>query len=373
MDSTATLAGGGDCTFEGAEYPGSPPFSDCSAGFGVMDAWVSGTGGDYDGFRQGSFGILGISNRNPPAPGLYLDADVFISYCFTYSSSCDIADDFSVPLQVPEPSGDPIDSLSFNFFTNTTFPPIFPLCSLACDPEADLAFGQFTLNLNGVADESFEDPVFLALPARCGSAEGGVRFTSHDPTTPKSVGFPEALLVAGCPEAAFTHDVHGYRVTFDGSSSSTLTDGRELAKFKWNFGDGKSKTTTEPTVDHTYERSDDYQVRLTVIDSEGAISSLVTHTVHDSKTTLGVDKTRQVLKGRGEVKPPHPSGEVKLALLVKKSGTFEKIDNTKAQLNSNSRYAAAFDRPNADVCRINALFTGHSDHLASAVSKTFDC
>ena len=362
MENNAVLAGGGTCT--------GPAFTNCVAGYGTVDAWVSGTGGFFDGFRQGSFGINQIRNVNPPAPGLYLDAVVDVSYCFTFSSTCDINGTTTVPLKVHELTGGPVTSMTFELF-NHVVPQNHPPCG--CNPEADTTLGQLTVNLNGVADGPTEDPAFLVLPARCGTSHGGVNFTSHDQTTPKTVSFTDEGVVSQCPAAAFNHDINGYKVSFDGSSSSTPVAGRNLAKYKWNFGDGRRKTTSTSIVNHIYKKSDDYTVKLKVVDSSGAISSVITDLVLGSKTTLGVDKLRVALKAKGKVRPAHDSGKVKLDLFVRKNGGFDKVQSKTVSVNDNSRYSAKLKRPNANTCRIDAGFTGHNDHLASEISKKVDC
>ncbi|HUR11505.1 MAG TPA: ThuA domain-containing protein [Flavitalea sp.] len=44
-------------------------------------------------------------------------------------------------------------------------------------------------------------------------------------------------------------------------------------KYNWNFGDGSTKETTEPTVDHTYTKNGDYLISVEVKDKEGVASS----------------------------------------------------------------------------------------------------
>ncbi len=58
-------------------------------------------------------------------------------------------------------------------------------------------------------------------------------------------------------------------VSFDASASSD-SDG-EIVTYDWDFGDGS--TASGVTVDHTYTSADEYTVKLTVIDDDGATNS----------------------------------------------------------------------------------------------------
>ena len=76
------------------------------------------------------------------------------------------------------------------------------------------------------------------------------------------------------PIAAFTSAVSSMQVTFDSSGSSD-PDGT-IASYSWNFGDGQSSTTANPS--HGYATAGTYDVTLTVTDNLGKSSS-VTHQV----------------------------------------------------------------------------------------------
>jgi glucose/arabinose dehydrogenase len=55
------------------------------------------------------------------------------------------------------------------------------------------------------------------------------------------------------------------------ASGSTDAEGA-IAAYLWNFGDGKTATTTAPTVSHTYAQGGTYTVTLRVRDGQGATS-----------------------------------------------------------------------------------------------------
>jgi PKD repeat protein len=75
----------------------------------------------------------------------------------------------------------------------------------------------------------------------------------------------------GAPVADFFYSPSSPRedddVFFDASSSFD-NDGR-IVSYRWNFGDGRSETSTEPTTRHHYGVAGTYNVTLTVTDDRG--------------------------------------------------------------------------------------------------------
>ncbi len=57
-------------------------------------------------------------------------------------------------------------------------------------------------------------------------------------------------------------------IVFD-ASASERDPALAWEEFRWDFGDGVTKTTTEPTVRHIYRAAGTYAVRLTAVDSAG--------------------------------------------------------------------------------------------------------
>ncbi|HPU13002.1 MAG TPA: PKD domain-containing protein [Aeromicrobium sp.] len=85
------------------------------------------------------------------------------------------------------------------------------------------------------------------------------------------------LVVVAVPNAAptaqFTHQVDGLKVDF--TSTSTDSDGT-IAAYEWNFGDGSTSTSANPS--HTYSTGAPRTVTLKVTDNEGGTST-VSHLV----------------------------------------------------------------------------------------------
>jgi DNA-binding beta-propeller fold protein YncE len=96
--------------------------------------------------------------------------------------------------------------------------------------------------------------------------------------------FGIAITPDQAPTSLFTSSVNGLTVSFDGSGSSSPVGG--IKEYIWNFGDGTDPvTTTGPTVSHTYARSGEYTVSLTV--------------VNDAGTSLDITFTGQTVSNRG--------------------------------------------------------------------------
>ena len=83
------------------------------------------------------------------------------------------------------------------------------------------------------------------------------------------------VTVGKYPVASFVYSpaiIHPEEVvTFDASSSTA--DGGYIVSYKWDFGDGPTKTVADPIITHIYMKVGTYEVRLTVIDSEGLDNS----------------------------------------------------------------------------------------------------
>jgi serine protease len=73
------------------------------------------------------------------------------------------------------------------------------------------------------------------------------------------------------PTAVLTHTCNGLDCSFDGTDSWD-SDG-SLVSHTWDFGDGS--TATGPLVGHSYTGPGTYQVRLTVVDDDGATGTSV--------------------------------------------------------------------------------------------------
>ncbi|HWP33726.1 MAG TPA: PKD domain-containing protein, partial [Solirubrobacterales bacterium] len=79
-------------------------------------------------------------------------------------------------------------------------------------------------------------------------------------------GVPVAALsaVAAAP---------GKKTSFDAGGSSDVSAG--IASYSWEFGDGKSRTTTSPQTDHIYAKAGVYEAKVTVVDELGCGSGFV--------------------------------------------------------------------------------------------------
>jgi PKD repeat protein len=160
------------------------------------------------------------------------------------------------------------------------------------------------------------------------------------------------------PTAAFTKTLSGFNAHFDGSGSHEGAAQRSLAKWIWTFGDGTKKTSTTAGVTHTYPASPStpptYTVTLQVVDSGGALSKPVSHTVAGTATTFGIKKTPSKIDASGVVKPNRSGRHVGVTLQRKQGGSFHVLATHTPTLNSTSHFATSFSRPAAGACRLQA-------------------
>lgn len=100
------------------------------------------------------------------------------------------------------------------------------------------------------------------------------------------------------PIAAFTASTLGgvvpFPVTFDASGSYD-PEGEALL-YRWNFGDGTLRDTTEPVITHTFTQVKNHTVRLTALDPEGK-SGTTTRVI----TALGEGNLLPAVADPGEV------------------------------------------------------------------------
>ncbi len=77
------------------------------------------------------------------------------------------------------------------------------------------------------------------------------------------------------PHAAFSNPsaLIGAKVEFTAAKSSD-PDG-QVARYAWDFGDGKSAQSASPKVSHTFKKRGRFHVKLTLTDNEGCSTSLI--------------------------------------------------------------------------------------------------
>jgi len=127
---------------------------------------------------------------------------------------------------------------------------------------------------------------FYAIKAEASPVQGEENTTNNIQT-----GSMRIVSVLHAPVAIFTFNpVNPYafeRVVFNGSLSYD-PDG-VIERYRWNFGDSNSTTTTESSVTHAYNKAGNFSVTLTVTDDD-AINKNATQliTVQKLATTTSV-------------------------------------------------------------------------------------
>jgi hypothetical protein len=255
-----------------------PNFTACPGGSGDVDVQFNGN------VYQGTFGVQGVRNINPPAPGYAVDWSLTIRVCVNPG----------IPLcqnTTSEIQGNPAVDGTFSIPTSTT---------ISSNGFSGLAsIYAATINISGIASKvstnsgdvdapSGAQTVFH-LPTQCGDANASGTAVSHGSAT---ASVTAALPVSGCPTAHVGAAEQLLRASFDGTGSSTPVSGRTLKLWHWSFGDGSRKVTAGPKVAHTYSASGDRTVRLVVEDSLGALSRPVSLLLRGSAMTWAASASR---------------------------------------------------------------------------------
>jgi plastocyanin len=163
----------------------------------------------------------------------------------------------------------------------------------------------------GTADGKFDSGVQDSLPAtfdRTFNATGTFHYFCKIHYGSGMVGTITVSTDAP-PTAAFTTSppvpVAGQSATFDASASSD-TDGDTITSYHWDFGDGITQTTSSSTIAHAYATAGPYDAKLTVSDSRGSSSALLTHTVTVSSPPPDTPPTAGFTSTPAPASPPPP-------------------------------------------------------------------
>ena len=147
---------------------------------------------------------------------------------------------------------DPLTELVWSFgdgTTQVTSPDTLTVTHLY---ESDSAGGHYTVTLT-VRDEDSER-----------SAEHRVQVLDVSPSSAFAFEFPNPEFVAA---------YEGVELSLDASASAPGAPSDQIVAYRWDFGDGESETTSSPSVSHSWpDGPRDYQVSLTVEDSDGSLS-----------------------------------------------------------------------------------------------------
>jgi hypothetical protein len=372
------IAGDDGC---GPDLNGS--FASCSAGSGAFVADVTGTpGGLFDGFYTGHAGILKVLNvADTTGNAVHYRAEIQV--CIAITAPVDFGNCAISGQQAYDLTGTPATPSTVTFPVETQGTQVVSGCG--CTVSYTGTIDQATVRLQGTADQidTGSGPVpapqaytTVRLPSVCGTATGQASFASFE-TTPRTVTFTQSATITGCPDARFSADLDGSAVTFDGSGSSTPLSGRHIAAWTWTFGDGATATTATPMITHGYPDSPaspaDYSVVLQVADSQAALSSPVSITIHGTATSFTLARTASAIEVAGSVRPGRGGEQVEVTLLRQSGGTFHVLARRSVTLTATSHFTATFARPAAGTCRIKARYPGDRGHLASELIRTFAC
>lgn len=113
----------------------------------------------------------------------------------------------------------------------------------------------------------------------------------------------QSIRINGYPIASFEvitePVVRDEPVAFD-ASASTDPDG-EIVEYEWDFGDGTSESTTEPTIEHTYTTGGEMTITLRVTDEDGASDDDIS--VHEETVVVSIRVEIAVKPGENGTRP----------------------------------------------------------------------
>lgn len=123
----------------------------------------------------------------------------------------------------------------------------------------DFGDGQTQSTTNPVTTHTYNQGGRKAVALTVIDDSGNSASAQHAVTV--TVGFPSASFTAPAAVAV------GHAAVFDASASSDPNGA--ITSYRWDFGDGQTRTTTAPTASHTYATSGTVTVTLTISDNNG--------------------------------------------------------------------------------------------------------
>lgn len=159
------------------------------------------------------------------------------------------------------------------------------------------------------------DPVLTHVFSHLGSFNVTLIVTDNDGLTGS---LSQVVTVGGRPVTSFDwfppNPTALETVTFNASESSA--NGGSITNYFWDFGDGHSQNTSSPITTHVYDNPGEFNVTLTVTDSEGLIQSLTRTIV----ITSAVKHDITILEVWVNTPHEYPGRIVNVTVVVKNNG-----------------------------------------------------
>ncbi|MFC6727234.1 PQQ-binding-like beta-propeller repeat protein [Natronoarchaeum mannanilyticum] len=148
-----------------------------------------------------------------------------------------------------------------------------PMADVSWDVDGDGVFERTGETIDWTPDEAGEQSVTLAYE------DEGTTIAQTQRFRVSSGSVDEPPAVSGTVAVSNATPYNGQEVTFD-ASDAELVEGdqrRSVEQYHWNFGDGTTHTTTEPTITHAFADPGEYNVTTTL--DAGNASASTTRTV----------------------------------------------------------------------------------------------
>ncbi|MHB8264060.1 MAG: PKD domain-containing protein [Acidimicrobiales bacterium] len=161
----------------------------------------------------------------------------------------------------------PIDLATGNAGTSITDPSLAAPAGIAFAPDGQSVY----VGNNSFSNGGSGDNYVTVISAVTKTVTATVDISSLGEKQADSVAIsPDQAPVA---KLSVTPEPAGQATTFD-ASASTVAVG-SIVSYAWNFGDGKSITTTSPTTSHVYASAGSYTATVTETDSAGTSTTQV--------------------------------------------------------------------------------------------------
>ena len=239
-------------------FPQVLQFEDSSTSFGTIEKWF------WD-FGDGTTSEL----QTPPPHNYAKPGNYEVSLTILGNDGC-LSDPFAKTIVMgSEPTA------AFNYSPN-------PVCEgvpITFLDESDVEFG--TINKwnwqIGTQHYSDEQPPPMALG-------GTTRVQFSVETLEGCVSEPIIRSLTSFPVPSADFDVGAICVTDPATFTASNTGSIDIIRWTWNYGDGRTRSVSNPVHDYTYTKGGEYAVRLTGYSVNGCPSPLVEKTLNVYET-----------------------------------------------------------------------------------------
>ena len=200
-----------------------------------------------------------------------------------------------------DPDGE-IDEYQWNFGDETSETTSNPIIEYSYGPAGEDNFDTFEVSLR-VTDNAGASHDVISVHKQ------DVRVNAYP------VAEPFDILVGGEPMDPMTNPVVRDEPVVVDASDSFDPDPEPhggIAEYAWDFGDGGTVTTSDPTIEHTFDEGGEKTVGLTLTDNDGASHEEIS--VHEETFTVNILVTIEIKPNEDNDINPRGRGNIPIAV-----------------------------------------------------------